>query len=147
MSRHNDPMMMIMEMIFGEDMKEDTKEKETTHAEPPTETKGFESLISKEEYEAIKGVKEALDKYIEVHNKNAVSMIDRMDKITPYGMIQYSILSDVVNEAMSAVSMMYGIHTLDKECLDEMAKDSGCDNIKDFEHKTLMMLLMKKMKG
>lgn len=146
MSRHNDPMMEVLEMIFGDRMNGESKEKELTPCEPPTETKGFESLVTPEEYEAIKGVKEALDNYIEVHNKCAVRMISK-GKLSPYAMLQYSFLSDTVNEAMDAVGMMYAIHTLDKETLDEMAKESNCDTIEEFERKTSMMLLMKKLRG
>lgn len=141
MSRHNDPMMELLDMIFG---GERPNEKQETPCEPPTKTEGFDSLVSDEEYEAVKGVKDALVHFMNVHNKNVLANMTKVAKSSPYAKIQYSLLSDAVNEAQDAVQMMYGIHSLDKQTIDEMASDCNC-TVEEFEKKTSLMLLMKKM--
>ena len=145
MSEHNDPMMELLDMIFGGG--EMPHEEETPHEEPPTETKGFESLVSAEEYEAIKELKKALDNYIDVHNKNVMSSIRKIGSFTPYARIQYSILSDVTDDAMASLNIMYGIHTLDKESIDDLIKEGDFNSVEEFERKLSMMLAVKKMKG
>lgn len=145
MSEHNDPMMELLDMIFGGG--EMSHEEETPHEEPPTETKGFESLVSAEEYEAIKELKKALDKYIDVHNKNVLSSIRKVGSLTPYARIQYTILSDTINDAMKSVAIMHGIHTFDKESIDDLIKEGDFNSVEEFERKLSMMLVVKKMKG
>lgn len=145
MSEHNDPMMELLDMIFGGG--EMSHEEETPHEEPPTETKGFESLVSAEEYEAIKELKKAMDKFIEVHNNNVMSSARKIGNLTPYARIQYSILSDVVEDAMTSLNIMYGIHTFDKESINDMMKETGCNSVEEFERKISMKILFKKIKG
>lgn len=144
MSEHNDPMMELLDMIFGGEMPH---EEETPHEEPPTETKGFESLVSAEEYEAIKELKKALDNYIDVHNKNVLSSLRKVGSLTPYARIQYTILSDNINDAMKSIAVMHGIHTFDKESIDDLIKEGDFNSVEEFERKLSMMLVVKKMKG
>ena len=145
MSKHNDLIMELLnEILSGVTPHE---EEERPHEEPPTETKDFESLVSAEEYEAIKELHKAMDKFIEVHNNNVMSSVRNIGKLTPYARIQYSILSDVVEDAMTSLNIMYGIHTFDKESINDMMKETGCNSVEEFERKISMKILFKKIKG
>ena len=152
MSKHNDDLIMELldEILRGVTHDEEEKHKEEKpHKEPPTETKDFESLVSAEEYEAIKELKKALDNYIDVHNNNVMLMSSarKIGNLTPYARIQYSILSDVIDVAVTSINIMHGIHVFDKESIDEMVKEHDCDSVEELERKLSMMLLVKKMKG
>ena len=144
MSKHNDLIMELLDEILS---GVTPHEEERPHEEPPTETKGFESLVSAEEYEAIKELNKAMDKFIEVHNNNVMSSARKIGNLTPYARIQYSILSDVVEDAMTSLNIMYGIHTFDKESINDMVKETGCDSVEEFERKISMKILFKKIKG
>ena len=145
MSKHNDLIMELLDEILSGVTPHE--EEERPHEEPPTETKGFESLVSAEEYEAIKELNKAMDKFIEVHNNNVMSSARKIGNLTPYARIQYSILSDVVEDAMTSLNIMYGIHTFDKESINDMMKETGCDSVEEFERKISMKILFKKIKG
>lgn len=145
MSKHSDLIMELLDEILSGVTPHE--EEERPHEEPPTETKGFESLVSAEEYEAIKELNKAMDKFIEVHNNNVMSSARKIGKLTPYARIQYSILSDVVEDAMTSLNIMYGIHTFDKESINDMMKETGCDSVEEFERKISMKILFKKIKG
>ena len=145
MSKHNDLIMELLDEILSGVTPHE--EEERPHEEPPTETKGFESLVSAEEYEAIKELHKAMDKFIEVHNNNVMSSARKIGNLTPYARIQYSILSDVVEDAMTSLNIMYGIHTFDKESINDMMKETGCDSVEEFERKISMKILFKKIKG
>ena len=149
MSKHNDLIMELLDEILS-DVTYDGEEKheeERPHEEPPTETKDFESLVSAEEYEAIKELKKALDKFIEVHNNNVISSARKIGNLTPYARIQYSILSDVIDDAMTSLSIMYGIHTFDKESINDIVKETGCNSVEELERKISMKILFNKIKG
>ena len=145
MSKHNDLIMELLDEILSGVTPHE--EEERPHEEPPTETKGFESLVSAEEYEAIKELNKAMDKFIEVHNNNVMSSARKIGNLTPYARIQYSILSDVVENAMTSLNIMYGIHTFDKESINDMMKETGCNSVEEFERKISMKILFKKIKG
>ena len=145
MSKHNDLIMELLDEILSGVTPHE--EEERPHEEPPTETKGFESLVSAEEYEAIKELNKAMDKFIEVHNNNVMSLARKIGNLTPYARIQYSILSDVVEDAMTSLNIMYGIHTFDKESINDMIKETGCNSVEEFERKISMKILFKKIKG
>ena len=145
MSKHNDLIMELLDEILSGVTPHE--EEERPHEEPPTETKGFESLVSAEEYEAIKELNKAMDKFIEVHNNNVMSSARKIGNLTPYARIQYSILSDVVEDAMTSLNIMYGIHTFDKESINDMMKETGCDSVEELERKISMKILFKKIKG
>ena len=145
MSKHNDLIMELLDEILSGVTPHE--EEERPHEEPPTETKGFESLVSAEEYEAIKELNKAMDKFIEVHNNNVVSSARKIGNLTPYARIQYSILSDVVEDAMTSLNIMYGIHTFDKESINDMMKETGCDSVEELERKISMKILFNKIKG
>ena len=145
MSKHNDLIMELLDEILSGVTPHE--EEERPHEEPPTETKDFESLVSAEEYEAIKELHKAMDKFIEVHNNNVMSSVRKIGKLTPYARIQYSILSDVVEDAMTSLNIMYGIHTFDKESINDIMKETGCNSVEDLERKISMKILFKKIKG
>ena len=144
MSKHNDLIMELLDEILS---GVTPHEEERPHEEPPTETKDFESLVSAEEYEAIKELHKAMDKFIEVHNNNVMSSVRKIGKLTPYARIQYSILSDVVENAMTSLNIMYGIHTFDKESINDMMKETGCNSVEELERKISMKILFNKIKG
>lgn len=145
MNKHNDLIMELLDEILSGVTPHE--EEERPHEEPPTETKGFESLVSAEEYEAIKELHKAMDKFIEVHNNNVMSSVRKIGKLTPYARIQYSILSDVVKDAMTSLNIMYGIHTFDKESINDIMKETGCNSVKELERKISMKILFNKIKG
>ena len=149
MSKHSDLIMELLDEILSgvTHDEEERHEEERPHEEPATETKGFESLVSVEEYEAIKELHKAMDKFIEVHNNNVMSSARKIGNLTPYARIQYSILSDVTDDAMASLNIMYGIHTFDKEYINDIMKETGCNSVEELERKISMMLLVKKMKG
>ena len=144
MSKHNDPIMELLDMIIGGEIPH---KEERPHEEPPTETKGFESLVSAEEYEAIKELHKAMDKFIDVHNNNVMSSARKIGNLTPYARIQYSILSDATDDAMTSLNIMYGIHDFDKEFINDIVKETGCDSVEELERKISMNILFKKIKG
>lgn len=97
---------------------------EPSTEEPPKETKGFESLVSEEEFNAILDLKKAMDNYIDVHNK---CMMENLlsDEQTAYQKIQVMLLGDRVKEAQTAILMMCGIHSCDKDFIDSLAEEMG----------------------
>ena len=102
-------------------------EKPETSKEVPTETKDFKSLVSKEEFEAIVKLKEAMENYIEVHNNRVLKGVKDIIEADEYAEAQYLMLQDVVNEAMKFIGMMYTIHTVDKKSIDDLAKELDTD--------------------
>lgn len=110
----------VIEEIIGGNEKPDTNE-------VPTETKDFKSLVSKEEYEAIVKLKEAMDNYVNVHNNRVIEGIKDIMTASIYAEAQYMMLQDVVNDAMKAIGMMYGIHTVDKAVIDNLAEEFDGD--------------------
>lgn len=107
--------------------------------EPPRKTEGFDSLISEEEFKAIEDIANAMDRLVDIHNKN-VDSLPLLGKYSPYQRIQLSLLSDVFRDAQKAIGMMYGIHTCDKNFIDGMAKELHRDTIEELE----MFLAFKK---
>ena len=92
---------------------------------PPTKTDGFESLVTEEEFEAILLLKKALDNYLDVHNKIVAERIEKEESLIEkgeYANIQYLMLGDCAKDAMKNINLMVGIHTLNKQTIDEMAK-------------------------
>ena len=126
----------LFEELFG---KKEENEK------PPTKTDGFESLVTEEEFEAILLLKKALDNYLDVHNKIVVERIKKEESLIEkgeYANIQYLMLGDCARDAMKNINLMVGIHTLNKEVIDEMAK-YGEVSIKNLLHKMMVDTLMK----
>ena len=98
---------------------------EQKYDEPPRETEGFESMITEEEFEAIIKVKEAMESYLEVHNKNVVDNIDTLIGSCDYAHIQMMLLGDAVDVASKAIGLMCGVHTCNKELIDNLAEIEG----------------------
>ena len=55
--------------------------------------------------------------------------------------------SQVIVFGNSSLNIMYGIHTFDKESINDMMKETGCDSVEEFERKISMKILFKKIKG
>ena len=98
---------------------------EQKYDEPPTKPEGYESMITEAEFEAIKNLKDAMENYLSVHNKNVTESIETIMEADEYAHIQLILLGDVVDEAMKAIGMMYGIHTVDKEFIETLAENGG----------------------
>ena len=143
---HRDQMMELIDS-FLDVVCGNGEPKEEKFNEPSTQPDGYETLVSAEEFEAIKGIGVAIVKYINVHNKNAMNIVDIMDKSSPYARIQYAILSDVVNDLQDAFLPVLNIHGLDKETIDEMAQKSKCDTVKEYESILSFNLMKKKILG
>lgn len=116
---------------------------------PPTKTDGFESLVTEEEFEAILLLKKALDNYLDIHNRintermeKEVSIIEKGE----YANIQYLMLGDCAKDAMKNINLMVGIHTLNKQTIDEMAENDKM-SVEDFLHKLMVDMLMKDILG
>ena len=138
MREHNDPIEELLNNILGGG--EDTTKKK----EPPTKTEGFNSLVSEKEYEAIKNIKEAFDHFIDVHNQ---CVMENLDKITgdTYARIQYMFLGRIVDDIMEGISLMYSIHTCDKEFIDDITQDHEFNSIEELERRMQVIELMKKL--
>lgn len=116
---------------------------------PPTKTDGFESLVTEEEFEAILLLKKALDNYLDVHNKIVAERIEKEESLIEkgeYANIQYLMLGDCAKDAMKNINLMVGIHTLNKEAIDEMAKHEEM-SIENFLHKMMVDMIMKDILG
>lgn len=106
----------IIEKAMGEEQK---------YEEAPRETEGFESMVTEEEFEAIIKVKDAMENYIRVHNKNVTENINTLIGSSDYAHIQMMLLGDAVDVASKAISLMYGVHTCNKEVIDGIAESEG----------------------
>ena len=115
MTQRENVMEMLKDIIGGEPVVE----------EPPRETEGFESLVSEEEFEAILKIKEAMDNFLEVHNKCAMEHIEDLNERSPYQRIQIMMLGDRVAEAQREILMMCGIHSCNKQFIDDLAEELG----------------------
>ena len=116
---------------------------------PPTKTDGFESLVTEEEFEAILLLKKALDNYLDVHNKIVTERIEKEESLIEkgeYANIQYLMLGYCAKDAMKNINLMVGIHTLNKEAIDEMAKHEEM-SIENFLHKMMVDMIMKDILG
>ena len=112
---------------------------------PPTKTDGFESLVTEKEYEAILLLKKALDNYLDVHNKIVAERIEKEESLIEkgeYANIQYLMLGDCAKDAMKNINLMVGIHTLNKEAIDKLAKHEEM-SIENLLHKMMVDMLMK----
>ena len=140
MNNTNDPMMELLRIIFGDSYTHEKSE------EIPTETKDFGSLVSKEEYEAIKNLKVAFNNFVEVHNKEVIKASQVMDNDI-YAKVQYLLLNDSIDDVKDGISKMYTIYTCDKKCIDELVELENLSSVEDFEKKLTTNQLMRKLRG
>lgn len=126
MDRELEMLLGMLDVLTGDGGKtpptDDKKDKE----ELKTSSDGFKSFVSDEEFKAILDIRNAVDKYIDVHNKNTLEMFDSMVKKTKenqYARVQYTILSSMVDDLLKALSSMVHIHHLDKEFMDSLCED------------------------
>ena len=125
---------------LGIDLDATKKPKELKVPETPD---GFESLITKEEFEAIKKLVDSFSDYIDIHNRNVIRGADSVLTASPYARIQYAILSGLIDDAMEIMDMLIHIHTINKDFLDDMSKDFG-GKVELFEKVVLASMIAKK---
>ena len=106
-------------------LNEDIRERE----EIPTETEGFESYVSKEEFEALSKVVEAFHNFIDVHNANVFDMMLKGKKLSEnhYAKAQYTMFCDTINDAQEALAYLHNIHKCNKQVMDEMCEEQNID--------------------
>lgn len=117
--------------------------KEKKQFNVPETPDGFETLVSKEEFEAIKKLADSFADYIDIHNKSVIRGADNVLTASPYARIQYSILSGLVDDVIELIDMMVHIHTLDKKFIDDQSKDYG-GRVEVFEKVVLASMIAKK---
>lgn len=130
----------LFEELFG---------KKSEDEKPPTKTDGFESLVTDEEFGAILLLKKALDNYLDIHNRINVERMEKKESMIEkgdYANIQYLMLGDCAKDAMKNINLMVGIHTLNKQTIDEMAENDRM-SVEDFLHKLMVDMLMKDILG
>ena len=130
----------LFEELFG---------KKPENEKPPTKTDGFESLVTEEEFGAILLLKKALDNYLDIHNRINVERMEKKESMIEkgeYANIQYLMLGDCAKDAMKNINLMVGIHTLNKEAIDKMAKHEEM-SIENLLHKMMVDMLMKDILG
>lgn len=110
---------------------EEVKEFEKNNI-PPTETEGFKSLISKEEYEAILEVHKAFVKLRDINAEGAMN--HNADIEEPLAMVQYLAYTEMFKDLDKALCAMYRIHELNKEFFEKEVLKEG---------ETPIMLLMR----
>ena len=139
------PIVDILAMILGEELKREAEPKEEVKKEAPTKTDGFDSLVSEEEYKAILGIKDAVENFIDVHNKCVLSNPSKVVKESSiYARIQYTMLSDIVDDVQDSVRSLYCIHLFNKEAIDEMAEEAGV-TVEELEKKIMTQKIMQKL--
>ena len=139
------PIVDILAMILGEQLEREATEPKEEAKTPPTKTNGFDSLVSEEEYKAIVGIKEAVEHFIDVHNKCVLSNPKHYaTESSIYARIQYAMLSDIVDDVQDSVSGLYNIHHFNKEAIDEMKDELGI-TLEELEKKVMMRKLMEKL--
>ena len=114
----------------------------------PTETEGFESCVSKEEFEALSKVVDAFHNFIDVHNTNVFKMMADNRKISEehYAKAQYTMFCDTINDAQEALAYLHNIHKCNKQCLDEMCEEYDLD-IKELSDIMTEGSLLKKLRN
>lgn len=128
------------ENVTEETMKEETKETKES------KDLGYQSIIPQDEIDALKEVKKAVNKFIDVHNNNVLHnelVISGGD--SPYSRIQYCKYSEVVDDLIKSLTVLHNIDLMDKEFLDKMAEKAET-NIKGLENKVMLEVLMSKLR-
>ena len=129
----------LLNAIFGDDNENCG---ETSNHEFPTETKGYKSLVSPVEYRAVCDLCDAVDKFVELHNAEVAKIASGQGDKSDYSMFQYMQFSTQLGDLMKAVHLMKDIHSMDKDFIDECAKDCAEGSVKRLLHLTLMKGLL-----
>ena len=113
----------------------------------PTETEGFESYVSKEEFEALSKVVESFHNFIDVHNANVFKMMVEGKKISKehYAKAQYTMVCDSINDAQEALAYLHNIHKCNKQVMDEMCEEQNI-NIEEMSDILVEGSMLKKIK-
>lgn len=137
-----DNKMKAIEALVGL-LNEDSRE----HKEIPTETEGFESFVSKEEFEALSEVVKAFHNFIDVHNANVFKMMLDGKKMSEnlYAKAQYTMFCDTINDAQEALAYLHNIHKCNKKVFDEMCEEQNID-IEEMSNILVEGSMLKKIK-
>lgn len=129
-------------MSNNENVTEETMKEETTKK---TRDLGYQSIIPQEEIDALKVVKEAVNKFIDVYNDNVLNNeLVKSGGDSSYSRIQYCKYSEVVDDLIKSLTVLHNIDLMDKEFLDKMAEKAET-NIKGLENKVMLDVLMSKL--
>lgn len=104
------------------------------------ETKGFQSLVTEEEYEALTHLAHAFDYYVGVHNKCSLNHLNKVQ--SSYQRLQYAMFSDLGKDLARSLVSMLGIHTFDKEHIDDWASEENL-SVEELTRKVLYTLILR----
>ena len=148
MDRELEMLLGMLDALTGDGGKTPPTDDKKDNEELKTTSDGFKSFVSDEEFKAILDIRNAVDKYIDVHNKNTLERLDSMVKKTKenqYARVQYTILSSMVDDLLKALSSMVHIHHFDKEFMDSICGDMNC-SLDEFEKKMMISGLIDKFR-
>lgn len=115
----SDKVLEMLKEVFGEDIviKDIPKELPKVKERPD----GYESIIHPEVFEAVVHLTNAMDNLVHLYAKHRPDDGVKDD----YAMIQYMFFDDMMDDAMSAISSMYGIHHISKDDIDGQAEEQN----------------------
>lgn len=140
MSSRREEIEELLNVLFGDDDQGETSE---TH-KFPTETKGFKSLVSPVEYKAVCDLCDAVEKFIDLHNEEAMKLLGEGTPKNDYSMFQYCMFSEQVGDLTKSIHLMKDIHNIDKDFVDVVAKDCADGSVKRLLHLTMMKGILNK---
>ena len=129
----------LLNEIFGDDNENCG---ETSKHEFPTETKGFQSLVTPVEYKAVCDLCNAVDKFTDLHNSEVAKIAGGQGDKSDYSMFQYMQFSEQISDLVKAIHLMKDIHNMDKDFIDDCAKEVAGGSVKRLLHLTLMKGLL-----
>lgn len=132
--------------MFGSSLFESVMQKDNKVFDPnaPRKTKGFDSVITDEQYEAVQHLIHAFDNYVKVHNECARKV--NFKEITPYQRIQYAVFTDCGFELIQTLNHLQDIYALDKEVIDIWCEEDNV-NVEEFEKGLEKKLFVKRMRA
>lgn len=83
---------------------------------------GFHSLVSAEEHKVVQEVKTALEKLVEVHNRNVYNLMS--EDVTSQQAVHYSTFGDIIVKMVGDVECLETIDTAGAEALAEVRIDN-----------------------
>lgn len=92
----------------------------------PERPHGYESIIPPEVFEATKHLAYAFDNLVQVYHKSLQDTLGEAEKDKAYGAVQFLIFDDEFNIAMDSIQSLVNIHSLNKQDIDEVAKEKDC---------------------
>ena len=102
--------------------QEKQKKEQVKKEQVKKDLEGFHSLVSAEEHKVVQEVKTALEKLVEVHNRNVYNLMS--EDVTSQQAVHYSTFGDVIVEMMGDVECLETIDTVGAEALAEVRIDN-----------------------